>query len=373
MKNLLFFISCLILSNSCTKKTAINLIDANKFETTINGKKVSLFTLKNKVGTTCQITNFGGRLVSLWVQDKKGQFIDVVLGYDNIEDYQKAGAQYIGASIGRFGNRIANGKFTLNDSTYVLTKNSGDNQLHGGTKGFHNVVWDASLLSKSELQLNYLSPNGEEGYPGNLSVQINYRLSNKNELQISYSATCDQDTPINLTNHSFFNLNGAGKGKITDHLLSVNADMYIPIKEGGLPTGEIHSVEDTPFDFTQTKAIGKQISNSHEQLKLGNGYDHCLVLKGRGMRFVAKLSSPKSGIFMDVITNEPGIQLYTGNYLNEQVHIGKNGKAYKKRTAVCLETQHFPDSPNQAHFPTTILKAGNTYESNCTYQFGAKN
>lgn len=373
MKKLFFLISIVYLFSYCTNNNSnIKLVDASKFDTTIDDEKVSLYKLQNTEGTTCQITNFGGRVVSLWVKDKNEKYTDVVLGYDNIDDYQKAGAQYIGASIGRFANRIAEGKFNLNDSTFVLTKNNGDNHLHGGVKGLHNVVWDATLLSESELQLNYLLPDGEEGYPGNLFIELTYRLSDKNELQISYTATCDKDTPINLTHHSFFNLNGAGNGEITNHLLSVNADMYIPIKEGGLPTGEIHSVLNTPFDFTHLKAIGKQINDNNEQLKLGNGYDHCLVLKGSGIRFVAKVSSPKSGIYMDVITNEPGMQLYTGNYLNEKIHIGKNGKAYKKRTALCLETQHFPDSPNQSHFPSCILKAGKTYSSNCTYQFGVE-
>jgi len=231
----IFFICIVYFFSSCTNNNSnIKLVDASKFNTTIDDKKVSLFTLQNTEGTTCQITNFGGRVVSLWVKKKDGKFTDIVLGYDNIDDYQTRDAQYIGASIGRFANRIAEGKFNLNDSTFVLSKNNCDNHLHGGVKGLHNVVWDATLLSESELQLNYLSPDGEEGFPSNLSIELTYRLSNKNELQISYTATCDKDTPINLTHHSFFNLIGAGNGEITDHHLRVNADMYIPIKEGGL-------------------------------------------------------------------------------------------------------------------------------------------
>lgn len=370
MKNYILLIGILALLHSCqNNKSEIKLIDSSKFESVIDEQAVSLFTLHNQEGMTCQITNFGARLVNLWVKNKKGEYNDVVLGYDRIEDYRKTGANYIGATIGRFGNRISNGKFTLNDSTYHLTKNSGENQIHGGVKGFNNVVWDAVQLSESELQLSYLSPDGEEGFPGNMKVTLVYSISDDNELKIFYTATCDKASPINLTHHSFFNLNGAGNGDISDHLLTLNASKYLPIKEGSLPTGKILSVRNTPFDFTQKKSIGLQINENIDQLLIAKGYDHCFVLDKTGRNFAAKLESPQSGIIMDVYTNEPGIQLYSGNFLNGEIHIGKDGKHYDTRTAVCLETQHFPDSPNQANFPSTILKPGETYHSNCIYKF----
>ncbi|PKQ64331.1 hypothetical protein BZG02_05810 [Labilibaculum filiforme] len=372
MKKYSFLLSLFILLIACKKhSTTIALIPKNKFETKIGTKQVSLYNLKNQKGMTCQITNFGARVVSLWVKDKNDIFTDIVLGYDSIEDYQKPGANYIGATIGRYANRIAAGKFTLNDSTYILAKNNGENHAHGGVKGFNNVVWDANQLSESELQLTYFSPDGEEGYPGNLTVSLLYSLSEANELKISYTATCDQETPINLTHHSFFNLNGAGAGEITDHLLSMPATKYIPITEDALPTGEILPVLNTPFDFTATKTIGKHIGANSEQLVFGHGYDHCFVLEATGVKLAAKLEAP-SGICMEVYTSEPGIQLYTGNFLNGAIHIGKGAKHYERRTALCLEAQHYPNSPNQANFPSTILKPGTTYQSTTNYKFGNK-
>ena len=334
----ILFVSILI---SCTENiTTIKMIDKNNFEKEINGKQVSLYTLKNSKGTVAQITNYGGRVVSLWTADKNGNFEDIVLGYENIDAYLNSNEIYFGALIGRYGNRIAKGKFQLGDSTYTLATNNGETHLHGGKMGYNDVVWKAHQISDAELELNYLSKDGEEGYPGNVDISVVYTLTNDNELKITYSATTDKATPINLTHHSFFNLHGAGKGSVNDHILQINAANYTPVVKGLIPTGEIVSVKNTPFDFTKPKAIGKQINNDNEQLKLGLGYDHNFVLDEEGLKVAARIEEPKSGRVIEVLTDEPGMQFYGGNFLNGK-DVGKNNLAYKFRTAFCLETQHF--------------------------------
>jgi aldose 1-epimerase len=357
------------LSISCEKKpTEVKLINRQNFESQIDGKKVDLFTLKNKNGLVTQITNYGGRVVSLWVPDKDGNFEDIVLGYESPEGYLQSNEIYFGALIGRYGNRIANGKFTLNDNTYTLATNNDDNHLHGGKKGFNNVVWDAKQISDSELELKYLSKDGEEGYPGNLNVTVVYKLTDNNELEINYAATTDKATPVNLTHHSFFNLHGAGKGSINDHILQINASRYTPIVSGLIPTGSIEAVKNTPFDFTAPTPIGEHVNDDNEQLKYGFGYDHNFVLDGSGLRVAATIIEPNSGRKMEVLTEEPGLQFYGGNFLDGN-DIGKGNLPYNYRTGFCLETQHFPDSPNQENFPSTILNEGENYTSTCIYRF----
>lgn len=357
------------LTISCQEKqTEIKLISKSNFDHISDNKQVDLFTLKNKNGLITQITNYGGRIVSLWVPDKDGNFEDIVLGYETIEDYLHSNEIYFGALIGRYGNRISKGKFTLKDSTYNLATNNDDNHLHGGKKGFNNVVWDARQISDSELELKYLSKDGEEGYPGNLNVTVVYKLSDNNALEINYTATTDKATPVNLTHHSFFNLHGAGKGSINDHVLQINATQYTPIKAGLIPTGLLEKVKNTPFDFTVPTLIGEHVNDENQQLKYGFGYDHNFVLDVSGLKVAAVIIEPNSGRMMEVITNEPGLQFYGGNFLDGK-DIGKGELHYKYRAAFCLETQHFPDSPNQEHFPSTILNQGKHYTSTCIYKF----
>lgn len=361
-----------IISCSQQPKTPA-LIDNDSFKTELDGKTVQLYTLKNANGIIAQITNYGGRVVSLWVPDKKGNFDDIVLGYNTMAGYLNSNEIYYGALIGRYGNRIGNGKFTLNDSTYTLVKNNGENHLHGGIKGFNNVVWDAVQPDEKTLVLEYVSPDGEEGYPGNLSVRVQYQLTDENELKIEYRSITDKPTPVNLTHHSFFNLKGAGNGTINDHILQINADNYTPVAGGLIPAGEIAPVEGTPMDFRKPFEIGKRFDEDFEQLKLGLGYDHNWVLNKspEGLTFAAKATEPVSGRTLEVYTNEPGLQFYGGNFLNGS-DTGKEGKVYEYRSAFCLETQHFPDSPNKPSFPSVILNPGEEYHSICIYKFGTE-
>jgi len=349
------------------------LIPVDSFETTINGKQVHLFTLRNKNGLVTQITNLGGRVVSLWVPDRKGSFDDIVLGVETAHDYLTIKEKYFGALIGRYGNRIAKGTFKLDNDTFKLVANNGQNHLHGGIKGFNNVVWDADLIDHQTLELKYLSPHMDEGYPGNLEVKVIYKLTNDDELKIEYWATTDKATPINLTHHSFFNLRGAGKGTINDHILHINADYYTPVDEELIPTGEIASVTDTPMDFTQPIAIGERVNDEYDQLRYGGGYDHNWVLKGSNQKIglAARVTEPVSGRVMEVFTNEPGMQFYGGNFL-DGVTRGKYELSYGYRSAFCLETQHYPDSPNHDNFPSTILYPDEEYYSVCVYKFACQ-
>lgn len=344
-----------------------------------DGRPVHLFTLKNAGGMTMQVSDYGGTIVSLTAPDRNEQFADIVLGYDRLEDYLAA-SPYFGALVGRYGNRIAGGKFTLDGKTYTLATNNEPGgvpcHLHGGNVGFDKVVWDAQAIVKNGavgLRLHYLSPDGEEGYPGNLDVTVHYWLTDGNVLRIEYEATTDQATPVNLTQHSYFNLAGHNSGTILDHELMIHARHITPVDKGLIPTGEMMPVEGTPFDFTTPTAIGKRVNADHQQIEFGPGYDHNWVLTGWDgkLRPAATVYEPRSGRFMEILTTEPGLQFYCGNFLDGS-NVGKGGHAYQHRTGFCLETQHFPDSPNQPKFPSTILRPGEVYRHTTEYRFSAK-
>ena len=350
-------------------------ISQTTFGTLPDGTTVSLFLLKNSVGTEMKVTNLGGVIVSLKTADKNGQFEDIVLGYDSIDGYIKA-PSFFGALVGRYGNRIAKGKFTLDGKTYTLAVNNGVNHLHGGLKGFDKVVWNATPSTSPDgavLKLNYLSKDMEEGYPGNLDVVVTYTLTNDNALKIEYEATTDKATVVNLTNHTYFNLSGNTKRDILDHVLSVSASHFIPVDETLIPTGEIRSVEGTPFDFRTPTVVGSRINDNDAQLKAGKGYDHCWVFDkdDDSLALGATLYEPVSGRYMEMYTTEPGTQVYTGNFLDGTV-TGKFNTVYKQRYAICLETQHFPDSPNQPNFPSVVLKPGDVYQTQTIYKFSVK-
>ena len=341
------------------------------FQKTIDGKNVDLFILVNRNGMEMSVTNYGAKIVALYVPDRYGKMVDVVLGHASIEDYlDSTKEKYFGATCGRVSNRIAKGKFTLEGKEYELVTNNGPNHLHGGNKGFNAVVWDAKQIDEQTLELVYLSKDGEEGYPGNLTVTVTYKLTNDNSLVISYQATTDKTTILNLTNHSFFNLSGAGDPYIGDHLLTINADTYLPTDETAIPYGKPETVEGTPMDFRTPHAIGARIEDNFQQLIFGKGYDHTYVLKKRAneIAFCARAVSPKTGIKMDVYTTEPGVQLYTGNFMTGAFE-AKEGKRYPMRSAFCLETQHFPDSINQPEYPSIILRPEEVFESTTIYNF----
>ena len=348
--------------------------EKTSFGKTPDGQNVDLYTLTNQNGMQVAITNFGGIVVRIQTVDRQGKTDDVVLGYDSLDGYVNDTA-YFGAVIGRYGNRIALGKFTLDGARYTLARNNGENSLHGGIKGFNKAVWQAREMAVEDgpsVELTYLSKDGEEGYPGNLSVKVLYTLTDRNELKIDYTATTDKKTVLNLTNHSYFNLNPAGSD-VLQHLLMIQADKFTPVDAGLIPTGELRSVAGTPFDFRKPTAIGARIEQEDEQLKLGKGYDHNFVLnrKGKGMELAARVVEPTTGRVLEVLTSEPGVQFYTGNFLDGTVR-GKGGKAYGRRSAFCLETQHFPDSPNHPKFPSTELKPGEKYQTTTIYRFGAQ-
>jgi len=345
------------------------------FGTTPSGEAVQLYTLRNAKGMQVEITNYGGRVVSLLAPDRSGRFADVVLGVDSPEGYL-GDNPYFGALIGRYGNRIAKGRFRLNGVEYKLAVNNGANALHGGVKGFDRVVWqprEAQSPDGPSLELKYTSKDGEEGYPGNLTVTVSYTLTADNGLRIDYHATTDKDTVVNLTNHSYFNLAGQGEGTILDHVVQIYADRFTPVDAGLIPTGELKSVEGTPFDFRQPATIGSRIGNKDQQLEYGLGYDHNWVLNHKTGSFdvVARVGEPVSGRVMEVLTTEPGLQFYTGNFLDGTIR-GKGGKVYPKRAAFCMETQHFPDSPNQPKFPPVVLKPGETLQSSTEYRFSVE-
>lgn len=362
------------------KLSNIKLVNPDNFNTKIGGKQVNLFTLKNRNGMVAQITNFGGRIVNLWVPNKNNQFDDVVTGFNTIGEYQNSKEVYFGALIGRYGNRIAQGTFSLGGKQYQLAKNNGVNHLHGGPKGFHNVVWDARSFKNSQnedaLELKYLSPDGEEGYPGNLSVTVTYTLTDENELKIEYKATTDKPTVVNLTHHSFFNLHGFNSGNsktINTHVLQLNAPNYTPTITGLIPTGVIAQVAGTPMDFTKPTAIGDRVNENFQDLAFGKGYDHNWILNKGGDKIseAATFFEPETGISMAVFTDQPAVQFYGGNFFNGTA-TGKYGEVYTHRSSFALETQHFPDSPNHPNFPTTELKPGETYSHICIYKFSVR-
>jgi len=335
-----------------------------------SGEPIDLYTLRNGKGIEATISNFGGRIVTLKVPDRTGKFEDVVLGYDTLEPYTKPNP-FFGTLVGRYANRIANGEFSLNGKKYTLLKNNGPNSLHGGGKGFDKKAWTAALTNGDKsLQLSYLSKDGEEGYPGNLSTTVTYSLGDDNGLHLEYEATTDADTVLNLTNHSYFNLAGHAHGEILDHQLVVNADKFTPVNANLIPTGELRNVDGTPFDFRKPTAIGERIDSPDLQMQYGKGYDHNFVLNrvGGEATLAAKVTDPKSGRVMEVLTTQPGVQLYTANHIEGQIQ-GKGGATYHFRSAYCFETQHFPDSPNQPAFPTVVLKPGQKFHETTIFRF----
>ena len=352
------------------KVSTLSGLDPVKFSTEVNHSQTNLYTLKNKSGMEVCITNFGGRIVSIMVPDKDGKMQDVVLGFDNIDDYIRIPSDF-GASIGRYANRIAQGRFVLDNDTIQLPQNNFGHCLHGGPQGWQYQVYDANLIDITTLELTRLSPDGDENFPGNVTAKVTFKLSDDNALDIKYSATTDKKTIINMTNHSYFNLSGDPSQPATDHILYVNADNYTPVDSTFMTTGEIIPVKDTPMDFITPKAIGQDITKyDFVQLKNGNGYDHNWVLNTNGdiTKPAARLTSPQSGITLEVYTNEPGIQVYTGNFLDGSIQ-GKKGITYNQRASVCLETQHYPDSPNKPQWPSVILEPGQTYNSECIFKF----
>ncbi len=369
---LLVSLSC---ANAFSEQGKKSTMQKQSFGKTDDGQAVDLYTLTNQKGMQVSITNFGATVVSIKVPDKAGTMADVVLGYTDAGGYQ-SGKAYLGATIGRYGNRIAKGKFVLDGQTFSLPTNDGPNTLHGGIKGFSHRVWtakDVSSAAGQALQMTYLSKDGEEGFPGNLNVKVVFTLPENNELKIDYSATTDKDTVLNLTNHSYFNLSGQGEGDILGHELTLHASRFTPVDSTLIPTGELKSVKGTPFDFTKSTAIGTRIDQDDEQVKFGKGYDHNWVLDNAGpaLHSAAFAYDPKSGRTLEVLTTEPGIQFYTGNFLDGTIH-GKDGKVYNHRYAFCLETQHFPDSPNHPKFPTTELKPGHRFHSVTIFKFSTR-
>jgi aldose 1-epimerase len=343
------------------------------FGKTTDGQPVDLYVLTNSSGAEASITNYGGAVVSLKVPDRSGKLADVVLGYDNADGYVN-NKSFFGALVGRYGNRIGHAQFVLDGNTYTLAKNNGENSLHGGIKGFNKALWTAKILPAKDgqaLELSYLSKDGEEGFPGNLKVSVIYTLTDSNALRIEYSATTDKKTVVNLTNHSYFNLAGQGSGDILGHQLMIQADKFTPVDAGLIPTGELRDVAGTPFDFRKLVAIGARIDQDEEQIKLGGGYDHNFVLRSSaapGESLAARVVEPTTGRVLEVWTTEPGVQFYTGNFLDGKT-VGKGGLAYPRRSAFCLETQHYPDSPNQPKFPSVVLKPGERYHTITTYKF----
>jgi aldose 1-epimerase len=347
-------------------------VDKKVFGKLADGRQVEIYTLRNARGLEAKITNYGGIITELKVPDRTGKLDDIVLGFDNLDSYLK-GHPYFGALIGRYGNRIAKGRFSLNAHEYKLAVNNGENHLHGGLQGFDKVLWTGRPLKVANgaaLELSYVSKDGEEGYPGTLTTKVIYTLTNTGDLKIEYSATTDKDTVVNLTSHSYFNLAGQGNGDILNHQMMINAGRFTPTDAGSIPTGELRSVTGTPFDFTKATAIGARINQDDEQLKFGKGYDHNFVLNGRMglLRRAARVTEPTSGRVMEVWTTEPGMQFYTGNFLDGTL-TGKDGKVYQQRYGFCLETQHYPDSPNKPAFPTTILRKGQRYHTITIYSF----
>jgi aldose 1-epimerase len=361
---------------SCTsRKQESSTMAKELFGKTLDGTEVYVYTLKNSGGMEARITNYGGILISLMVSNKSGKLDDIVLGYDSLSQYI-SNNPYFGALIGRYGNRIGSAKFKLDGHQYTLPANNGPNTLHGGVKGFDKVVWNVDDTHSKEghsLALTYLSKDGEEGFPGNLSVEVIYTLTDSNELRIDYKATTDKPTVLNLTHHSYFNLAGAGSGDILGHELTIDADRFTPVDSTLIPTGELKPVKGTPLDFIKQTAIGARINQNDKQLQYGLGYDFNWVLnkKDDELKVAARVQEPTSGRVMEVFTTEPGIQFYSGNFLNGS-NIGKGGKKYERRFGLCLETQHFPDSPNKPSFPSTKLDPGQTYTSTTIYKFSAK-
>lgn len=361
----------------CSKELEpIELIPAANFESKVDDKSTSLYTIQNKNGMAVQITNYGARVVALWVPDNEGNFKDVVWGYTTLDEYLKSSDIYCGPIVGRFGNRIANGQFVLKDSTYQLTINNKKNHLHGGTNGFYKKVWKArpiSIKGNDALELSYYSKDGEEGYPGNLNITVTYTVTQENQLKIHYAARTDATTIINPTSHCYFNLTGSSQNSILDHVLKVNAKQFTPTDNTLIPTGILKSVIGTPFDFTEPTPIGLRVNQENEQLKFGKGYDHNFVIdKNLGSyEKIATVFSPKSGISMSISTNQPGLQFYSGNFMKGKL-VGKRGDKHNYRSGFAFEAQNFPDAPNHPNFPSAILNPDQVYIQTTTYGFSIK-
>lgn len=357
---------------SCTVESPDYIpVEESDFDLQHDGKQINLYTLENEQGMKTQITNYGGKIVSILVPDKDGIIGDVVLGYETGQEYLD-GIASLGATMGRYANRIAGAQFTLDDSTYHLDKNNGEHSIHGGTEGFRHQVWDAQQIDEQTLELSYFSEDGEGGYPGNLEVSVTYTVTDDNELKLEYTASTDTPTVLNMTNHAFFNLAGEGVGDILDHELYVDAGAYTPVDSTAIPTGELREVAGTPFDFTDLTPIGARIDEENQQLEHVGGYDHNFVLNNdtEELALAARLSEPKTGRVMEVFTTEPGLQVYTANSLTgEGNQVGKGGHAYGPQSAVCLETQHFPDSPHHPDFPSTRITPEDGYNSTTVYKF----
>lgn len=376
MKGLVYgFATVALAALAACSSNDVKLVDARNFEATIDGKPVALYTLASPSGMTMQVTNFGGHVVSLWTPDRNGHMADVVLGHNTLNEYVNyEGERFIGCVVGRVANRIARGEFALDSITYHVPVNNNGQSLHGGLKGLDQVVWDVDTVGDDMIRLSLLSPDGAEGYPGNLSITMTYALTPDNALKITYSATTDKPTVVNLSHHGFFNLKGECGGTINDHLLTINADSITPVDSVLIPTGSLMAVDGTPFDFRTATAIGDRVNSGHEQLACGNGYDHNWVLSRKSkdeVELAATVYEPASGRVMEVLTDQPGLQFYGGNFFDGN-GTGKCGLKFNYREALALETQKFPDGPNQPQFPSVRLNPGETYNHVCIYKFSVK-
>ncbi|MDO5571284.1 MAG: aldose epimerase family protein [Bacteroidales bacterium] len=356
-------------------KENISGLDPKKFQKNVDGKETELFVLKNKNGMEICTSNYGAIVMSIMTPDKNGKYANVVLGHDSIDNLIKSPEPYLGSTVGRYGNRIAKGKFTLDGKEYTLAINNGPNSLHGGLKGFNKVVWDAYQKDAATVEFKYTSVDGEEGFPGNLSIVMTYTLTDDNEFKIDYLAQTDAPTLVNLTNHAFFNLAGIKNPSpsVENNIVTINADFYTPIDEVSIPTGEIRYVEGTPMDFRTPHVVGERINSKDDQIVFGAGYDHCYVLNKKEpgeLSFAAECVEPESGRKLEVYTTEPGVQIYTGNWLNG--FDGAHGATFPARSAICFEAQKFPDTPNKPHFPSCELRAGEKYTQTTIYKFGLK-
>ena len=374
MKRIFCVIAACAAVLSCSKKKEVILFDASSFETVVDGKDVSLYTLKNG-SLTMQVTNFGARVVSLWAPDKDGGYDDIVLGYNNIDNYlNNPGERFLGAVVGPYANRIAGGTYTIGNNVYEFPKNNNGQTLHGGLKGLDMVVWDVFAADDSTLVLSYTHPDGQDGMPGNVEILMTYTLTGNNEFKVDYLAQTDKPTHVNISHHSFFNLKGEGNGTINDHILYLNASATTPIDDVFIPSGEIADVTGTPFDFRQPKAIGQNLEMENEQLRNGAGYDHNWILDRKtddALELAASVYEPASGRYMEVWTDQPAIQFYGGNFFDGTT-CGKYGKPLRYRESIALETQKYPDTPHHSNFPTTLLNPGEDYTHTCIYWFGVK-
>ncbi|MDR0509928.1 MAG: galactose mutarotase [Rikenellaceae bacterium] len=373
MKKTLLLLAAAAVCFACNdKKGSLALMKAENFADTVDGKPVGLYTL-SAGDLVLQATNYGGRVVSLWTPDRNGNYEDIVLGYENLDRYvNNNGERFLGAPVGRYANRIAGGCFTLDGVEYTLPQNNNGQTLHGGLTGIDRVVWDVRSATESRLELTCTVKDGDDGFPGNLTIDMTYELTPQNEFRVSYKATTDAPTVVNLSHHSFFNLKGEGNGTVLDNVLTINGSHTTPVDSVLIPTGEIVSVEGTPFDFREPHVIGERIDADNEQLRMGKGYDHNWVLDGKGgVELAATLWEPAGGRYMEVLTDQPGLQFYSGNFFTGS-NTGKTGKALNFRGSLALETQKFPDSPNHPYFPSTVLRPGETYTQSCIYRFGVK-